>query len=71
MRKKVRKLVLGRETLWRLEGVAGGVTVAIGCTGSDNCGPPDDGGRSYGTCFRTCGVCSAACETGGACTVTC
>ena len=77
-RKLVRKLILHRETLHRLEPsflveVAGarvpsGVTdCATKC--ASVCCPNDGGTDSFWSCFATCGVCSAGCATGGACTL--
>jgi len=69
MKKKMKKLVLKRETLWPLGQVVGGVTAGP-CGHTDPCAPPGEGGSdSYATCaFNTCGVCSGDCATGGACT---
>ena len=73
MKKKVKKLVLNRETLGNLKGVVGGaLTLSPRCQSSP-CGPtgPGDTGGGDLTIFATCGACSAGCATGGACTVTC
>lgn len=77
-RKLVRKLILHRETLHRLEpsflvDVAGarvpsGVTDCATKCASVCC--PNDGGNNTFT-VNTFGVCSGGCATGGACTVTC
>jgi len=70
MKKKAKKLVLNRETLWYLENVVGGISLAR-CL-SNPCGNPGDGGTgSSPTVEATCYVCSNGCATGGACTVTC
>jgi hypothetical protein len=79
-RKHIKKLRLHRETLHRLEPsylglIAGalprtdtGVTNCLTKCASQCC--PNDGGTdSFWSCFATCGVCSAGCATGGACTL--
>jgi hypothetical protein len=69
MKKTVKKLVLNRETLRRMD-VVGGATVRsnIWCI-TDNC-TPGTGGTMEPIC-QTASVCSAECATGGACTVDC
>jgi hypothetical protein len=78
MKKKVRKLVLGRETLRSLEqpqGVAGGISAVGGCSLSPACLFPTQFGircagdtGTYDTCANTAN-CSTNCTTGGtACT---
>ncbi len=74
MKKKIGKLVLSRETLGSLDGfrnalgagtyncTARGYNCTLTCTG---CGT----GAGSDACTAT--QCSALCETGGACTVTC
>ena len=77
MKKKSRKLSLNRETVrileGGLEGAAGGFSkyctesVTDCGSGCPNCDSTRCGGGSGGFC--TAGVCSADCETGGACTL--
>ncbi|HEY0514097.1 MAG TPA: class I lanthipeptide [Thermoanaerobaculia bacterium] len=69
--KKARKLTLNRETLrtldnLRLEGVAGGGTLAGVCT-SYNARCTGSGSGDTVTCLE----CSAGCATGGACSIGC
>lgn len=80
MKRKQKRLVLSRETLRVLDSstlsrVAGGIPTGFTpclsdcarCTG----GPPGDGGGTGGSLCDTCNQCSADCQTGGACTVSC
>ena len=70
MKKSMKKLVLNRETLRRMDGVVGGATVRsnIWCQ-TDNCSPGTGGTAETGCATAT--VCTAVCATGGACTVDC
>lgn len=80
-RKSGTKMTLHRETLRSLDPAlvgqaAGGAfpPVETGYTDcisrcASVCCPNEGGGGSFGTCFNTCGVCSADCATGGACTL--
>jgi hypothetical protein len=74
MKKKMRrKLTLSRETLRSLDlgRVVGAATLAAGCaTLAYRCTNGCDTTDPVYTA-NTCTVCSAQCETGGACTVTC
>ena len=63
MKKKLKKLVLAKETLVDLEGnlgpVAGGASTLAGCisgTGCNNTGCPYSGYRTCNTCGATCGT---------------
>jgi hypothetical protein len=69
MKKTVKKLVLNRETLRRMD-VVGGATVRsnIWCI-TDNCTTGTAG--TADTVCATANVCSGTCQTGGACTVDC
>jgi len=67
MKKHTKKLRLTRETLQLLDGVTGGYTSIVCQQGSDLC----DTNKSNPANSLTAGLCSEACETGGACTVSC
>jgi hypothetical protein len=78
MKKKIKKLTLSRETLHSLDGslrsALGGTASAV-CTRLHQCSLTctgcGGGGASDGGCFQTADLCSNACATGGACSVTC
>lgn len=68
MKKKVRKLILSRETLYSLEDLRsafGGGTLSTACTigrkCSVTCAGGCDGGTTDPTLLATCGVCSGDC----------
>jgi hypothetical protein len=80
-RKNVKKIMLHRETLHRLDPsllgrlAVGGVIPPVETGWTDCvsrcasvCCPNDGGSESFGTCI-SCGVCSGGCATGGACTL--
>ncbi len=78
MKKRVKKLMLTRETLLaldslRLKHANGAATHGAGClTLNFACGGTSDGGTgTTPTVEGTCYECSGGCATGGACTVTC
>jgi hypothetical protein len=66
MKKHTKKLRLTRETLQLLNGVTGGYTSMPCYQHSDLCNT-----NTSNPITQTADLCSAACATGGACTVTC